>query len=51
MVTGYFAKFVAGTGVFLWLAIMLVGLAVERLRPVEKGQPRSNIVLNLIYSS
>jgi sterol desaturase/sphingolipid hydroxylase (fatty acid hydroxylase superfamily) len=50
MVSGYFTDFVAGTGVFLWLAIMLAGLAVERLRPVEKGQPRSNIVLNLVYS-
>jgi sterol desaturase/sphingolipid hydroxylase (fatty acid hydroxylase superfamily) len=50
MATGYFTKFVAGTGIFLWLSIMLVGLAVERLRPVEKGQPRSNIVLNLLYS-
>ena len=39
-----------GTGVFLWLAIMLAGLAVERLHPAEKGQPRSNIILNLVYS-
>jgi sterol desaturase/sphingolipid hydroxylase (fatty acid hydroxylase superfamily) len=50
MVSGYFTKFVPGTGIFLWLAIMLVGLAIERLHPVEKGQPRSNIVLNLHYS-
>jgi sterol desaturase/sphingolipid hydroxylase (fatty acid hydroxylase superfamily) len=50
MVTEYFTKFVAGSGIFLWLAIMLAGLAVERLHPAENVQPRSDIVLNLAYS-
>ncbi len=50
IISANFTNFVPGAEVFLWLPIMLAGLAVERLHPAEKGQPRANIALNLIYS-
>jgi sterol desaturase/sphingolipid hydroxylase (fatty acid hydroxylase superfamily) len=44
----YLAELLMGSS--LSLAILAVGLAIERVRPAERRQPRRNIVLNLSYS-
>jgi sterol desaturase/sphingolipid hydroxylase (fatty acid hydroxylase superfamily) len=49
MLTNHFIGFLTGSTVTLWLLLCLFGLAVERLRPQERGQPWRAIRLNLGY--
>ncbi|HUH83296.1 MAG TPA: sterol desaturase family protein [Stellaceae bacterium] len=47
----YMGNFVAQSLLWLWLAIFLLGLLVERLAPAEPRQPAGDLLMNLGYSA
>jgi sterol desaturase/sphingolipid hydroxylase (fatty acid hydroxylase superfamily) len=50
MIGRYLAEFIMGSSFLVSLAISIAGLAIERVRPVERRQSRRHIALNLGYS-
>lgn len=46
----YFRDFMAGSLLWVWLAVFLIGGLVERLAPAERQQPAGDLLMNLGYS-
>jgi sterol desaturase/sphingolipid hydroxylase (fatty acid hydroxylase superfamily) len=50
MIIKYFADFLTGSPVLLWLTVFLIGRTVEHLCPPERRQPSQTVIINIGYA-